>query len=381
MNSYNKESSSLVKFNNNILFDEFSDAFGEITTSKSQVKGKSKGRTYNKNSPSKENNTSKLFKESLSKSNSASSFNSPLKMANNSFVSSNVSPRKKTRPLVYNLNSSDYSNHINPLSSDFVVNKQPPQTPKKQRRLCPFATRIMEIAKRSEHTLQTKDGLVNFIIKAKPMGAGTYSNVYEILSEEPLYEKYCNDELVVKFFQPEVIARDNCSIEGYYDHMIKQYNELKTIGFPHCAEIMNAETAKDNGFIIMKKIPNPFQINFDPAAKIHKLDEKTINHLNQIKAAFETATRNGICVDYKKDNVGIVYKDTESTDDPYGEIFLLDYREKKANLMLYIDLAVQSFSKNEQGECSQAIYDYLMPASVAQKYRSQVVDGVFKSLI
>jgi hypothetical protein len=277
--------------------------------------------------------------------------------------------------LVYNLDSFDSLSHINPLSSDFVVYKQPP-TPQKQRKLCPFATRIMEVAKKSEHTIQTKEGLVNFTLKAKPMGTGTYSNVYEILSEEPLFSKYRNDELVVKFFQPEVIARDNCSIEGYFDHTLKQYNELRAIGFP-CAKIMNAETAKVDGFFIVKKIPNPFQIDFDPAAKIDELDEKTKNHLDQIKAGFEIAIKNNICVDYKKDNVGITY---EEPNNPYGEVVLFDYREKKANLKLFIDLAVQSFSKNEQGVGSQAIYDYLMPEAVEQKYRSQVENGVFKSV-
>lgn len=275
--------------------------------------------------------------------------------------------------------------------------------PNAQKKKCitnEFANKLLEVSMKKNHTVMTSDGPVNFEIKS--WKNGTFLNISEIISDQQIYPSYSNNEIIFKCFQPGIIQSDSNQIESYFDNVIAQYNQLielenlrnellerrhneilddeelqkideqlAKLNVPAYAKILNIETAKQDGFFIIEKISEAFEISFDSDTKIEELSDEDKKYLDQVKAGFKFAYDNGICLDYKKDNVGI--RD--------GIVVLFDYMERKMKINLRINTCVQTFAKNSEKVPNQEIYDYLMPAEVPSHFRSKLAcdfDGLMR---
>jgi hypothetical protein len=248
-------------------------------------------------------------------------------------------------------------NHSNPLPMTKKRTRSIPEaavSSVKKQCMEKSAPKAVQVSQKTEHTV----GNVTFKIKSKPCHVGSNCYIYEIAPNQPrLFPTHANNQLYFKCFKPEIFAKDPSAFESYFENMIAQHRQLKDSKFP-VVDILNAETAVNDGFLIVEKISESFKMTFDAVTKIEELSEYEKNLLDQVKAAFAFAYDNRIGLDYRKSNVGV----------KNGQVVLYDLMEKLAKIELFIENAVLSFSKNRYDECNLEIYDYLMPQNVPLQF-------------
>lgn len=239
--------------------------------------------------------------------------------------------------------------------------KNIPFTPCKKKRLNSIAANAQAVSKKDTHSVITPNGIMSFKI-TQPVNAGNFKNISEIApNQNELYPNYLNSEIYFCCFKPEVIDRDGSFIESYFNNILNQYQTLKDLEFP-VAEILNAKTAKEDGFFLVEKIPGSIDIAFDSKTKLEELNMMERDYLAQIKAAFEYAYHKDIGLDFKKNNVGIRYKGDKH---PFGEVVLFDMMEKQTKFKLFLNGGVKSFAKDDKKQINQDIFNYLMPECVS----------------
>jgi hypothetical protein len=185
------------------------------------------------------------------------------------------------------------------------------------------------------------------------LGAGDYSNVY-LIKDHP--------EMVVKFYRAHKLTCKPSKVRKRIEYILKQYGIFSLIDpktpLLHQAKIMNFETAIEDGFLLVERIPESFpEPSWDVNTKFSQLGEDDKHILFQIQKIFSYINKNKINIDVKRDNVGLNNRTVK----------LFDWSEEpdeEDELNLHIRNKINTFARGKDGLVNPDIFDFLCPTEI-----------------
>ncbi len=187
-----------------------------------------------------------------------------------------------------------------------TVSQISPPAPKKAapcgrrpRILSPFETRLNALKLNEFKLADERECKVSYLAK------GTFSNVYTLAeSENPIILGIDNSALVLKAFHGENSGFNEHKLRGYLVNIIDNYNHCKALGLP-VAEIYNAATAVQDGYIIQQKVDG-------------SIDLLNASHRQQVQQFFNASIAKNLTMDLLPDNFKVVN----------GKVVLIDFVEE-----------------------------------------------------
>lgn len=124
------------------------------------------------------------------------------------------------------------------------------------------------------------------------LATGSYFNVYTLDgNEETIIPGVDNSELVFKAFHGEKSGFEESRLREYLRNAIKNYHAVKAAGLP-VAEIYNADTAVEDGYIIQRKVSG-------------KVDPLNDQHMLEVQKFFEISLNESLVMDLLPQNFGL----------------------------------------------------------------------------
>ncbi|MGR3973564.1 MAG: hypothetical protein QRY72_03210 [Candidatus Rhabdochlamydia sp.] len=207
--------------------------------------------------------------------------------------------------------------------------RKPPETPRKQISIPSLFTQIRNTAQQGFLVTQGKK------IPLKFLADGSYMSVYELDTPTQLLLPAFPTRVVVKLYHGKNTPLSSSYLKHTLNSTLTSYTQLLTYQFP-VAQIYNADTARQDGFILQEKISYPLQITL---------------HLEQILDFFARALKHHVIVDLLPSN----FKVKED-----GEVVLIDFVEDPSDgLEIFLEHALhqlcQEYLKETNFDPKQAL--------------------------
>jgi len=142
---------------------------------------------------------------------------------------------------------------------------------------------------------------------------GTFSKVYKIVDEKPVFASLDNREIIVKAFHGEKMGFNQEKLDSYLSNIKYNYEKVIQAKLP-VGVIHNLSSLKTDRCVFQQYIPD-------------KLNVMSKSHLEQVKPFFKASTTNQIVMDLQPQNFRV--KD--------GKVYLIDFVE---------EVKPQKYSKN-----------------------------------
>ena len=177
------------------------------------------------------------------------------------------------------------------------------------------------------------------------IGQGQFSDVFEVEGEQMVLKRYQERRLTTDEEVKERIA-----------FVLEQYGTLCKIA-PSCqATIYNENTAVEDGFLLVERIPLPFPTpTWTQKIRLEDLSPTDKKILSQVKELFQILANNNLMVDLKNDNVGL---------DHDGNVVLFDWHDvpdDRDEFWCHVKNRVNSFARGKDMAINPEIFDYLYP--------------------
>ena len=178
------------------------------------------------------------------------------------------------------------------------------------------------------------------------IGEGQFSEVFEIEGQPGK---------VLKRYQDHHLTTDR-EVRERIDYVLEQYGILREIAPAFQATIYNADTAIEDGYLVVERIPLAFPTPiWTHETRLEDLSSTDMRILEQVKALFQILANNNLMVDLKNDNVGL-------NDD--SNVILFDWHDvpnERDAFWANVANRVNSFARGNDGRINQKIYGYLYP--------------------
>lgn len=191
-----------------------------------------------------------------------------------------------TETNVQSMPFSDFSDFI----SSETESQKPPPTPAKR---APVKKARLESTTSLFQKLHEAFHANTFKYSVTYLAKGSYFNVYTLDSnEETIIPGVDNSELVLKAFHGEKSGFAENRLREYLRNAIKNYHAVKAAGLP-VAEIYNADTAVEDGYIIQRKVSGTVD---------NPLNDQ---HMLEVQKFFEISLKDGLKMDLLPQNFGL----------------------------------------------------------------------------
>lgn len=197
---------------------------------------------------------------------------------------------------VQSLPKPDFSNFGRPQLQDTEL-KMPPKPVKRAR-----AGSVISVFQKQHEALQAN----TFKYKVTYLGKGSYSIAWTLEgNEDPIVPGVDNSDLVLKAFHGETSGFGEKKLRTYLRNEIENYRAAKAARLP-VAEIYNADTAEQDGYIIQRKVKG-------------KVDPLNADQRLQVSRFFDASFKKRIRMDIQLQNFCF----------ENGQVILIDFIEDR----------------------------------------------------
>jgi hypothetical protein len=168
-----------------------------------------------------------------------------------------------------------------------------------------------------------------FKYKVTYLSKGSYVNVYTLDdNEEPIIPGVDNSDLVIKAFHGENSGFDEKKLRAYIHNELENYHAVKEAGLP-VAEIYNADTAEQDGYIIQRKVSG-------------KVDPLNAEQMVQVQKFFKISLKDGLVMDLLPQNFAL----------ENGQVILFDFVEDPEDgIRIFHQHAIEFWLKAYRNVC------------------------------
>lgn len=194
------------------------------------------------------------------------------------------------------------------------ISMQVPPTPAKKGKLVRRYATTAQVAisvfkvlfnKAEQSRYETSFMILGVPAKLIPFADGTFVRAYGVLASEKIHQESENENLLVKLYHGQKTKFGEKALQKYMKISLENYDKAIALELPH-AKIYNRETALNDKFYLVEKIPN-------------EIDWQDGNHITQVISIFETV--------FKKQYPGdLSYANLRVTNE--GTVVLIDFSEK-----------------------------------------------------
>jgi hypothetical protein len=195
-----------------------------------------------------------------------------------------------------------------------------------------------------------------YAVKIMEGAIGEYKQAFQVIDTQNIFDHIQNEDIIVKTYHPLCVWKSSTKLEKFMKCAINHYELLNKLQL-NVAEILNIETAMEDNFFLVKKIPYSVNLSsWGPNAEnkykqfeeLEKID-KVI--LEQAKHFFNVSIQNQTEIDLLPDNLRY---------DGEEKLHLIDLPDDKVVIHQLDDLAVEIHQKIKQwANGNSSIFDYL----------------------
>ncbi len=199
-----------------------------------------------------------------------------------------------------------------------TVNLTIPKTPatpcKKQRKEKPLSLfqTLCQQAKSGSIVIQ------NYQMTLSYLAQGSYMDVHKIKTREPQLFPISNEQWIIKTCNEIHASKPEATVRKILSRSMEHYREAVNDGLK-VAEILNAETAVEDGYIVQKYIE-------------HAVDLDDENQMKQVRQFFLFCLKNQRRLDLLPSNLRV---------NGEGEVILVDFAESKEKSHIFVEQAVR----------------------------------------